>query len=124
MLQKKSEEPAPEKDQKDLPRLTATGKISHAKTRVYTQRYRKEWEEMTDFKGWFEKSIIFLFSLLNTLFSGWLTSVPYQATRAFCLYCEKNLHAHRLSLLKHMCTLKHQKAANDYKKVNQTFNRK
>ena len=32
-------------------RLTPTGKISYAKTRVYTQRYRKEWESMTDFKG-------------------------------------------------------------------------
>lgn len=32
-------------------RLTPTGKISHAKTRVYTQRYRKEWEQMPDFKG-------------------------------------------------------------------------
>lgn len=35
------------------PRLTPTGKISYAKTRVYTQRYRKEWEFMTDFKGIF-----------------------------------------------------------------------
>lgn len=33
------------------PRLTPTGKISYAKTRVYTQRYRKEWEQMPDFKG-------------------------------------------------------------------------
>jgi len=33
------------------PKLTPTGKISHAKTRVYTQRYRKEWEQMSDFKG-------------------------------------------------------------------------
>ena len=32
-------------------RLTPTGKVSHAKTRVYTQRYRKEWEHMTEFKG-------------------------------------------------------------------------
>lgn len=32
-------------------RLTPTGKISHAKTRVYTQRYRKEWEESPEFKG-------------------------------------------------------------------------
>lgn len=40
------------------PRLTPTGKISHAKTRVYTQRYRKEWEQMPDFKG-----TSFLFSL-------------------------------------------------------------
>ncbi|XP_072744631.1 uncharacterized protein [Anoplolepis gracilipes] len=74
------------------PRLTPTGKISHAKTRVYTQRYRKEWEQMQDFKGW-------------------LTSVPHQPTRAYCLYCKKNLHAHRLSLLKHTCTMKHQRAA-------------
>ncbi|XP_078042584.1 uncharacterized protein LOC144472968 isoform X1 [Augochlora pura] len=73
-------------------RLTPTGKISHAKTRVYTQRYRKEWEQMPDFKGW-------------------LTSVPFQATRAYCMYCKKNLHAHRLSLLKHTCTMKHQRAA-------------
>ncbi|XP_043248702.1 uncharacterized protein LOC122395317 isoform X3 [Colletes gigas] len=73
-------------------RLTPTGKISHAKTRVYTQRYRKEWEQMSDFKGW-------------------LTHVPFQPTRAYCLYCKKNLHAHRLSLLKHTCTMKHQRAA-------------
>ncbi|XP_034947271.1 uncharacterized protein [Chelonus insularis] len=73
-------------------RLTPTGKISHAKTRVYTQRYRKEWEQMPDFEGW-------------------LTSVPDQVTRAFCTYCKKNLHAHRLSLLKHTCTMKHQRAA-------------
>ncbi|XP_011172723.1 uncharacterized protein LOC105205126 isoform X2 [Solenopsis invicta] len=77
------------------PRLTPTGKISHAKTRVYTQRYRKEWEQMSDFKGW-------------------LTSVPCQPTRAYCLYCKKNLHAHRLSLLKHTCTMKHQRSALSY----------
>ncbi|XP_014483569.1 PREDICTED: uncharacterized protein LOC106749040 isoform X2 [Dinoponera quadriceps] len=75
-----------------IPRLTPTGKISHAKTRVYTQRYRKEWENMSDFKGW-------------------LTSVPLQPTRAYCKYCKKDLHAHRLSLLKHTCTMKHQRAA-------------
>ncbi|XP_029177788.1 uncharacterized protein LOC114945672 isoform X2 [Nylanderia fulva] len=77
------------------PRLTPTGKISHAKTRVYTQRYRKEWEQMQDFKGW-------------------LTSVQFQPTRAYCTYCKKNLHAHRLSLLKHTCTIKHQRAALSY----------
>ncbi|XP_012530777.1 uncharacterized protein LOC105833527 isoform X2 [Monomorium pharaonis] len=77
------------------PRLTPTGKISHAKTRVYTQRYRKEWEQASDFKGW-------------------LTSVPSQPTRAYCLYCKKNLHAHRLSLLKHTCTMKHQRSALSY----------
>ncbi|XP_015517101.1 uncharacterized protein LOC107222313 isoform X1 [Neodiprion lecontei] len=72
--------------------LTPTGKISHAKTRVYTQRYRKAWEQMPDFKGW-------------------LTAVPDQPTRAYCTYCKKNLHAHRLSLLKHTCTMKHQRGA-------------
>ncbi|KAG5313667.1 HIUH2 hydrolase, partial [Acromyrmex insinuator] len=76
-------------------RLTPTGKISHAKTRVYTQRYRREWEQMSDFKGW-------------------LTSVSNQPTRAYCLYCRKNLHAHRLSLLKHTCTMKHQRSALTY----------
>lgn len=76
----------------EIPRLTPTGKISYAKTRVYTQRYRKEWEQMSDFKGW-------------------LTSVPHEPTRAYCKYCKKDLHAHRLSLLKHMCTMKHQRSA-------------
>ncbi|XP_012223549.1 uncharacterized protein PF3D7_1120000-like isoform X2 [Linepithema humile] len=74
------------------PRLTPTGKISHAKTRVYAQRYRKDWEQMPEFKGW-------------------LSPVPFQPTRAFCSHCKKNLHAHRLSLLKHTCTMKHQRAA-------------
>ncbi|XP_012266993.2 uncharacterized protein LOC105692396 isoform X2 [Athalia rosae] len=74
------------------PQLTPTGKISYAKTRVYTQRYRSAWEQMPDFKGW-------------------LTSVPDQPTRAYCTYCKKNLHAHRLSLLKHTCTMKHQRCA-------------
>lgn len=44
-------------------------------------------------------------------FTGWLTSVPDSPTRAYCIYCKKNLHAHRLSLLKHTCTMKHQRAA-------------
>lgn len=37
--------------------------------------------------------------------------MPFQPTRAYCMYCKKNLHAHRLSLLKHTCTMKHQRAA-------------
>lgn len=48
---------------------------------------------------------------MNIFVSGWLTSVPHQATRAYCKYCKKDLHAHRLSLLKHTCTMKHQRAA-------------
>jgi hypothetical protein len=48
---------------------------------------------------------------VHILFSGWLKGVPGQPTRAYCSFCEKSLHAHRLSLLKHTCTLKHTKAA-------------
>lgn len=46
---------------------------------------------------------------------GWLTSVPFQPNHAYCKYCKKNLHAHRLSLLKHTCTMKHQRAALQHK---------
>ncbi|XP_049812476.1 probable 5-hydroxyisourate hydrolase ZK697.8 isoform X2 [Schistocerca nitens] len=41
----------------------------------------------------------------------WLKSVPGEPNRAFCLYCNRSLHAHCLSLLKHLCTLKHTRAA-------------
>lgn len=47
-------------------RLTPTGKISHAKTRVYTQRYRKEWEQMSDFKGT-RRRLLSLSSLFSPL---------------------------------------------------------
>ncbi|XP_022915670.1 uncharacterized protein [Onthophagus taurus] len=63
-----------------------------AKSKYYKQTYRTAWEHMPDFKGW-------------------LTGVQGEPTRAFCLYCQKTLHAHRLSLLKHTCTIRHQKAA-------------
>lgn len=48
---------------------------------------------------------------VHILFSGWLKGVPGEPNRAYCLFCKKSLHAHRLSLLKHTCTLKHTKAA-------------
>ncbi|XP_018335509.1 uncharacterized protein LOC108744303 [Agrilus planipennis] len=63
-----------------------------AKGKYYKQTYRKAWEQMPDFKGW-------------------LRGVQGEPTRAYCMYCEKTLHAHRLSLLKHTCTIRHQKAA-------------
>lgn len=44
---------------------------------------------------------------------GWLKGVPGEPNRAYCLYCDKSLHAHCLSLLKHTCTIKHTKAAQD-----------
>lgn len=107
-------------------RLTPTGKISRAKTRVYTQRYRKEWEHMTDFKGTKFKILKHFFNSWQHLshcidyyfHTDWLQSVPKEATRAYCKFCQRNLHAHRLSLLKHMCTLKHQRAAVQYTKVS------
>lgn len=55
---------------------------------------------------------------------GWLTSVPHQPTRAYCNYCKKNLHAHRLSLLKHTCTMKHQRATLTYKMEEKKNSRK
>lgn len=58
---------ATEYTQEQPPRLTPTGKISHAKTRVYTQRYRKEWELMPDFKGDFFTLLLFLSPTNNYL---------------------------------------------------------
>ncbi|KAJ8919881.1 hypothetical protein NQ315_006410 [Exocentrus adspersus] len=60
--------------------------------KYYKQTYRPAWEQMPDFKGW-------------------LRGVEGEPTRAYCTYCQKTLHAHRLSLLKHTCTIRHQKAA-------------
>lgn len=71
------------------PQVLATGVV---KGKYYKQTYRAAWEHMPDFKGW-------------------LTGVQGEPTRAYCLYCQKTLHAHRLSLLKHTCTIRHQKAA-------------
>lgn len=62
------------------------------KGKYYKQTYRPAWEHMPDFKGW-------------------LRGVQGEPTRAYCTYCQKTLHAHRLSLLKHTCTIRHQKAA-------------
>lgn len=56
------------------------------------------------------KSKNFLLKLVFK-FVGWLRGVQGEPTRAFCTYCQKTLHAHRLSLLKHTCTIRHQKAA-------------
>ncbi|CAH1119639.1 unnamed protein product [Phaedon cochleariae] len=65
------------------------------KGKYYKQTYRPAWEQMPDFKGW-------------------LRGVENEPTRAYCTYCHKTLHAHRLSLLKHTCTIRHQKAAQYY----------
>ncbi|KAG5876114.1 hypothetical protein JTB14_013693 [Gonioctena quinquepunctata] len=73
------------------------------KGKYYKQTYRPAWEQMPDFKGW-------------------LKGVEGEPTRAFCTYCQKTLHAHRLSLLKHTCTIRHLKAAQIYTaKKNKTI---
>lgn len=64
----------------------------HSRGKYYKQTYRAAWEHMPDFKGW-------------------LKGVEGEPTRAYCTYCHKNLHAHMNSLLKHTCTIRHQKAA-------------
>lgn len=63
-----------------------------SKSRVYKQTYRTAWESVPDFKDW-------------------LRPVPGQPSRAHCIVCDRSLHAHRLNLLKHTCTLRHVKAA-------------
>lgn len=54
-------------------------------------------------------------------FVGWLRGVQGEPTRAYCTYCQKTLHAHRLSLLKHTCTIRHQKAAQIHGSKKVTF---
>ncbi|KAF5276468.1 hypothetical protein FQA39_LY06537 [Lamprigera yunnana] len=77
----------------DLPVATTP---SENRTKYYRQTYRTAWENMPDFRGW-------------------LRGVHGEPTRAYCMYCQKTLHAHRLSLLKHTCTIRHQKAAQIHK---------
>ncbi|XP_046996624.1 uncharacterized protein LOC124612448 isoform X1 [Schistocerca americana] len=57
-----------------------------------------------------EPRLQYLLVMQKSSFS-WLKSVPGEPNRAFCLYCNRSLHAHCLSLLKHLCTLKHTRAA-------------
>ncbi|CAH0768891.1 unnamed protein product [Bemisia tabaci] len=62
----------------------------------YKQTYRKAWEELPDFKGW-------------------LSADPEgNKSRAYCKVCNKTLHAHRISLLKHTVSLKHTRAFQSY----------
>ncbi|XP_044259823.1 uncharacterized protein LOC123008179 [Tribolium madens] len=85
--------------------LSLTNSSNIVRGKYYKQTYRPAWEQMPDFKGW-------------------LRGVVGEPTRAYCTYCQKTLHAHRLSLLKHTCTIRHQKAAqihNNRKNKNQNM---
>nr|CAD7259918.1 unnamed protein product [Timema shepardi] len=86
------EDESPESTPNKLMKRRHSGYTGATPVKYYKQAYRKEWEKMPDFKGW-------------------LRCVPGESNRAYCKYCEKTLHAHRLSLLKHTCTLKHTNAA-------------
>nr|CAD7427628.1 unnamed protein product [Timema monikensis] len=86
------EDEAPESTPNKLMKRRHSGYTGATPVKYYKQAYRQEWEKMPDFKGW-------------------LRCVPGESNRAYCKYCEKTLHAHRLSLLKHTCTLKHTNAA-------------
>nr|CAH7737781.1 unnamed protein product [Callosobruchus chinensis] len=76
----------------NLALATSSNTTYVSRGKYYKQTYRPAWESMPDFKGW-------------------LRGVEGQPTRAYCTFCHKTLHAHRLSLLKHTCTIRHQKAA-------------
>lgn len=48
-------------------------------------------------------------------FLGWLSADPEgNKSRAYCKVCNKTLHAHRISLLKHTVSLKHTRAFQSY----------
>lgn len=94
----------------------------------YKQSYREAWESMRDFKGK-ERPILNLSGfpmhllasevIMNIHISGWLTSVPGNTSKAYCKLCQKELHCHRLSLLKHKVTVKHQKKEEEHNLMNQ-----
>lgn len=85
----------------------------------YKQAYRPAWESMPDFRG--EETLVELsttalqqmlglgvcLQLIYFVSTGWLQ----QGTkgRAFCYLCQKELHCHRISLMKHKITIKHQR---------------
>ena len=92
--------------------LGLTNSSNIVRGKYYKQTYRPAWEQMPDFKGKMKPIKPALCYLYLTVFvKGWLRGVVGEPTRAYCTYCQKTLHAHRLSLLKHTCTIRHQKAA-------------
>ncbi|XP_075229540.1 uncharacterized protein LOC142329087 isoform X2 [Lycorma delicatula] len=56
---------------------------------------------------------------MSCIYKCWLEAVPNNSSRAFCKICNKNLHAHRLTLLKHTASIKHMKRAQTQYKAKQ-----
>lgn len=61
---------------------------SSGEKKVYSQNYRKEWENFAEFKHW-------------------LKPVPGDSTKAFCSYCHSEMYAKLNDLKKHLETKKH-----------------
>lgn len=80
--------------------------------RSYKQIYRKDWESNPIFKGIFFSKFTIIFAnipIKMVEFSGWLSPVPCDKHKAECTACNKELLAHRLTLLKHASSAKHLK---------------
>lgn len=71
-----------------------------SQSKLYTQKYRKEWESNPEFKGWLKP------------FIG-------DDTRAYCLYCKADFYAKLSDVKKHMTTQKHTQKAKPYNSSTQ-----
>ena len=72
-----------------------------SKSKLYPQKYRKEWESNPEFKCWLEP------------FIG-------DDTRAYCLYCKADFYAKLSDVKKHMKTQKHTQKAKPYNSSTQS----
>lgn len=64
-------------------------------SKLYFQKYRKEWESNPEFKGWLKP------------FIG-------DDTRAYCMYCKTDFYAKLCDIKKHKTTQKHTQKAKPY----------
>lgn len=73
--------------------------MSHSK--IYSQKYRKEWKLIPEFKGWLK---------------------PYVSndTRAYCLYCKTEFSAKLSDIKKHASTQKHTDKSKPYNQASQS----
>ena len=70
-------------------------------SKLYQQKYRKEWEA-------------------NTAFKGWLKPFIGDIGRAYCHYCKVDFYAKISDVKKHSTTLKHIQKAKPYNSAAQT----
>ncbi|CAL9702146.1 unnamed protein product [Knipowitschia caucasica] len=72
-----------------------------AQFKLFSQKYRKEWESNPEFKGWLKP------------FIG-------DNTRAYCMYCKADFYAKLSDIKKHMATEKHTQKAKPYNSSTQS----